>query len=152
MKHLTPQHKHSILLQYQPHSRDHSFAALAARHGVAGGWQVIQKWHDRWNGTAVSLEEQPHSGRPRTLSRAEVQQYIAPPILAKNCSAQRVHYPDIHAVVEEKSGKHMSLRTLQRYGKQDLNAHQTRGKKRAADESEYTETYNIDALFVSGSM
>jgi hypothetical protein len=140
MKHLLPQHKHSILLEYQPHSHDHSFAALAHRHGIKGGYKVIERWYDRWNGTSSSLEEKPHPGGQRILNTQEVQRYVAPRIRAKNRSAQRVHYTDIHEAVEEKTGKHMSLRTLQRYGKEDLDAHQTRGKKRTAEESKYTET------------
>jgi transposase len=136
MKHLTPHHKHSILLEYQPHSRDHSFAALAARHGITGGYKVIERWHTQWDGTATSLEEKQHTGKQRILSSQEVQRYVAPHIRAKNRSAQRVHYTDIHSAVEAQTGRHMSLRTLQRYGKEELHAHQTHGKKRTADESE----------------
>ena len=88
MKHLSPHHKHSILLEYRPYSRDHSFAALAARHGVTGGKRVVKRWHSHWNGTVASLDEQPHPGRPRILSTQEVQRYIAPRIGAKNRSAQ----------------------------------------------------------------
>lgn len=142
MKHLSPHHKHSILLEYRPYSRDHSFAALAARHGVTGGKRVVKRWHSHWNGTVASLDEQPHPGRPRILSTQEVQRYIAPRIRAKNRSAQRVHYTDIQQAVEETTGKSMSPRSLRRYGEEDLGARraQAQGKKRTADESEYTQT------------
>ena len=152
MTHLTPQHKHSILLEYQPHSRHHSFAALARRHGIKGGKQVLIKWHAAWNGTAATLEEQPHPGRPRILSAQEVQQYVARGIRAKNRNAQRVHYTDIQPVVNERTGKRLSLRTIQRYGKEELCAHSTRGKKRTADESESTCTEDIDTLLVADSL
>lgn len=136
MKHLSPPHKHSILLEYQPYSHAHSFAALAARHGIAGGARVVQRWHSVWDGTAASLAEKRKSGRPRILSTREVHRYVAPPIRAKNRSARRVHYPDIQPTVEEKSGKQMSPRTLRRYGEEALGARQTHGKKRTAEESE----------------
>ena len=140
MTHLTPQHKHSILLEYQQRSRHHSFAALARRHGIAGGKQVLIKWHAAWDGTAASLEEQPHPGRPRILNAQEVQRYVAPGIRAKNRNAQRVHYTDIQPVVSKRTGKHVSLRTIERYGKEELHGRSTRGKKRTADESESTHT------------
>jgi hypothetical protein len=147
MKHLSHQHKHSILLEYQPYSRHHSFAALAARHGIAGGEQVIRKWHQAWKGTAASLEEKHRSGRPRILSRQQVQRYVAPPIRAANRRSQRVRYSDIHPSVEEKSGKSMSLQTLRRYGQKELGAHQIRGKKRTMDESKCKETTLIALTF-----
>jgi hypothetical protein len=65
MPHLDANTKHAILLEYQPHTRTHSFAALARRHGVAGGSEVIRRWHSRWDGTAVSLKEGKSTGRPR---------------------------------------------------------------------------------------
>lgn len=140
MKHLTPQHKHSILLEYQPRSHDHSFAALAARHGIEGGGKIIQRWHQQWDGSAASLEEKHSTGRPRILSTQQVQQYVAPMIRAKNRRAERVHYTDLHSSVEATSGKQMSIQTLRRYGHDDLGAHKKHGKKRTADESQYTHT------------
>lgn len=141
MKHLTPQHKHSILLEYRSRSHDHSFAALAARHDIKGGGKVIQRWHQQWNGTAASLEEKHHSGRPRILNTQQVEQYVAPMIREKNRHAERVHYTDIHSSVEANSGQKISIRTLRRYGQDDLGAHQTRGKKRTADESQSTHAH-----------
>jgi transposase len=135
MKRLTPEHKNSILLEYRRYSRDHSFAALAARHNIKGGWKVIQRWYRQWKKTPSSLAEKPHPRRPRTLTRQQVKQYVAPLIRAKNRSAESVHYPDIKPTVEEKTGKSMTLRTVQNYGKHDLGAARTRGVKRTAHES-----------------
>jgi transposase len=140
MKHFTAAQKHEILLEHRRNSRTHSFAALAARHNVAGGEDVVRKWHSRWDGSAASLEEKHRPGRPRILSREEVDQYVAPKIRAKNRAHQRVHYSDILEEVEEESGKELSLRTAQRYGEEDLKARKKRGKKRTADESKCTIT------------
>jgi transposase len=156
MKHLSPQHKHSILLEYQSYSRDHSFAALATRHGITGGAEVIRRWHSRWNGTAASLEEKAHTGRPRVLTTQEVQRYVAPRIRANNRNAQRIHYTDIHAAVEQHTGKSFSPRTLRNYGKHDLDAHQTHGKKRTADvvlvSGSISLTQSCMFVFVKGSV
>jgi transposase len=141
MKHLTPQHKHSILLEYQPRSHDHSFAALAARHGIEGRGKIIQRWHQQWDGRAASLEEKRRIGRPRILTTQQVQQYVAPMICEKNRRAERVRYSDIHSAVQAETNTQMSLRTLQHYGKEELGAHKKHGKKRTADESQSTHTY-----------
>ena len=140
MKHFFPDRKHSILLEYTPYTCHPSFAALAARHDVAVGVRVIDECYSQWNGTVASLEEKQHTGRPHILIKREVKQYVTPLIRVKNRSVQRVHYPDIQSAVEKETGKQMSLRTLQHYGKEELNAHQRRAKKRTADESEYTDT------------
>jgi hypothetical protein len=152
MTHLTPQHKHSILLEYQPRSRHHGFAALARRHGIKGGKQVLIKWHAAWNGTAASLEERRRSGRPRILSAREVKKYVAPPIRAKNRKAQAVHYTDVQPVVNKRTGKDASLRTIERYGLEELHGHCTRGKKRTAEESKSTHTSHIDTSLVADSL
>lgn len=136
MPHLSAEAKHHILLEYAPHDATRSFAALAARHAVAGGKRTVQRWHERWNGTPASLEEQLRTGRPRVLSRAEVSRHVRAPILAANRAHRAIHYSDLLPAVREKTGKEMSLRSLQRYGKEELGAKQKHTKKRTAAESE----------------
>jgi hypothetical protein len=46
-----------------------------------------------------------------------------------------VHYTTLLPAVRAKTGKELSLRTLRRYGKEQLGAKQKRSKKRTADES-----------------
>jgi len=140
MKHLTPEQKHSILLEYTPHSSSHSFSALAARHGVAGGARVLRRWHQRWNGTPHSLEHKAVTGRPRALSKREVQLHLRTPILRANRSHKPVHYTNLLPQVQQKTGAKVSLRTLRRYGKEELGATKRKGKKRTAEESERTQT------------
>jgi hypothetical protein len=136
MKQFPPEQKHSILLEYSPHSRTHSFAALAVRHGVAGGEQTIRRWHQQWDGTAASLQRKEGGGRPRALDRREVQQHIHTPILRANRAHKAIHYPTLLPPLHQKMGKEVSLRTVQRYGKEELRVKQKRGKKRTAEESE----------------
>ena len=139
MKHLTAEAKHAILLEYTPHTHTHSFAALARRHSIKGGRRVLQRWHERWNGTPQSLKEESRSGRPRRLSRGDVQRDVAGPILRANRSHTSVHYSAVVTEVREKTGAEIPLRTVQRYGKEELGVRQRRGKKRTAEERQYTD-------------
>ena len=138
MKQFTPEQKHSILLEYSPHSHDHSFSALATRHSVTGGSKVIKRWYNRWNGTSNSLQHKKGAGRPRILTATEVDRHIRIPIQKANRSYRPIHYPEVEAVVKEKTGKEVSDRTIRRYGKEELGARQITGKKRTAWECEST--------------
>jgi hypothetical protein len=66
----------------------------------------------------------------------EVQQHVRVPILHFNRAHKAVHYPTLLRSVQTKTGKEIKLRTLRRYGKEELGAKHRRGKKRTADESE----------------
>jgi hypothetical protein len=140
MPHLDANTKHHILLEYSPHARDKSFAALALRHHVAGGARTVQRWHSRWDGTPQPLEERERSGRPRVLSKTEVTRHMTAPIRNSNRAARPVRYPKLLQQVQAATDKQLSLRTLQRYGHEEAGGRQTRGKKRTAQESKSTQT------------
>lgn len=135
MTEFTPQLKHHILQQYQPHTRDRSFAALAHAYDVKGGAPTIKYWHSQWNGTVASLQRKAVSGRPRLLSRGQVSRHVTRKIETANKRSQAVHYPSLLPAVQAATGTDISLRTLQRYG-QEQGAKNKRAKKRTADESE----------------
>lgn len=134
MKQLSPQQKHSILTRYRAHSSNHSFAALAAQAGDGLTKSTLHSWYRRWDGTPASLQHRPVTGRPRVLSRGQVAQHVRPRILSANRGARAVHYTTLHHVVERATGKSMSVRTLRRYGHEQLQAKQKRTKKRTAVE------------------
>jgi transposase len=140
MREFTPQHKHSILTHYRAGVRECEFTALARRFAVAGGAKTIRRWHERWDGTPASLQDKPRSGRPRTLSQAEVSRHVRAPILAANRTHRPIHYTTLLPAVKAKTGKEISIQTLRRIGKEQLGAKQKRSKKRTADESECTQT------------
>ena len=96
MTHLSADAKHRILLEYRPRTPGYTFQALADRHGKAGGRWVIERRYHLWDGTAQSLEEKPHTGRPRLLSSAQVTEYILSPIRRSNRLHEAIHYTDIH--------------------------------------------------------
>lgn len=148
MKQLSADIKHAILLEYSPNDATRSFSALAARHGIKGGADVVRHWHDRWNHTPASLQHKAVSGRPRRLSRKEVQQHVRGPILLANKAHKVVHYSQLLPAVQQNTGKQLSARTLRRYGKEEVGAKQRRGKKRTADECECTHTREVPRVCV----
>lgn len=132
--------KHHILLEYSPRSPTRTLSALAARHGIRGGDRTLRRWLRRWDGTPQSLEHKAVSGRPHVLNSRQVQQYVRAPLLRANRAYRAVHYPQLLESVRLATGKNVSLRTLQRCGKEEQGARCTRGKKRTADERECIHT------------
>jgi hypothetical protein len=146
MPHLSADVKHAILLEYTPRSATHSFAALAARHSIAGGSGTIARWHQQWNGTAASLKEKARTGRPRALSKRQVLQHVRAPILAANRSHRAISYTQLLPSVRSTTRTQVSLPTLRRYGNEELGVKQRHSKKRTADESECTRTHTECAV------
>ena len=129
---------HHILLEYAAHDTTRSFAALATRHAIKGGWRTVQRWHSRWNGTALSLQRKAGTGKTPLLSRAEISRHVRAPILAANRAHRAISYTKLLPDVKQKTGKAIALRTLQQYGKQELGARDKHTKKRTTNESEHT--------------
>ena len=82
-------------IEYRAGDAGRSFAALARRHGVKGGRQVVLQWWRRWDGTAASLQRKQGSGKKALLSTAQVQRHIAAPIRAANRAHRAISYPDL---------------------------------------------------------
>ena len=134
MKQLTADHKHRILMEYAPYSHTNSFEALAVRTGGGVTKQLIQQWYRRWDGTSASLQHKAGAGRPRVLSRAQVARHIQPRIRSANRKHQAIHYPDILPAVRAATHSSVSLRSIRRYGKEQLGAKKKRTKKRTTRE------------------
>jgi hypothetical protein len=132
---LTPDLKHHILTQYLPSSRDNSFGALARRYNIKGGKRTIHRWYARWDGTPASLEHRPGAGRPRLLSAAQLRDTIALPIQNRNRAHHAIHYTELLPTVRDRTGASVSLRTIQRYGKEIVRARDKSTRSRTAAES-----------------
>jgi hypothetical protein len=137
MKQLSADAKHHILLEYALHDATRSFAALAVRHNIKGGREVIRQGHERWDGTAASLQHRGGAGRPRALDAATVTQYVRAPLRRSNRAHRTIHYSSIASKVREATGINVSDRTVRRIGKEELGAKKKRGNKRTAQECEY---------------
>jgi hypothetical protein len=136
MKQLRANTKHHILLEYTPHTSTNSFAALARRHGVTGGAQVVRSWYEQWDHTSHSLMHKPVKGRPRILCKAEVQQHMHAPVLRSNRAHRAINYTQLLPRVTQKTKKKMSIQTIRRYGKKDASVDAKHTKKRTARESQ----------------
>jgi len=134
MKQLTPELKHSILTHYTSPHHHQTLQQILSLHAVSVSRRTVELWQQKWNGTIESLQRQAVSGRPRVLSRAQVSRHVATPIRNANRAGRTIHYSTMMEQVSVSSGKSMSLRTLQRYGKEECKAKSTRGQKRTADE------------------
>jgi hypothetical protein len=97
---------------------------------------VVQQWHQRWDGSAASLQDKQRSGRPRKLSSRQVQQHVRKPILAANRKHRPISYTQLLPSVQAATGSQLSLPTLRRYGKEELRIKSKATKKRTAVESE----------------
>lgn len=141
MNQLTPDFKHNILTQYLAHSHDNNFAALAARYRVNGGSRTIQRWYARWDGTPASLEHRKGAGRPRLLSSAQINDTIRTPIRNMNRAHHPVHYTNLLHPLRDRTGQSVSLRTIQRYGKEIVRARDMSTVTRTQQECQYKEIY-----------
>ena len=97
---------------------------------------MIRHWHDRWDGSAASLKRNAGTGKERALSSRQVQQHIRKPILTANRKHRPISYTQLLPSVQAATGSQLSLRTLQRYGKEELRVKSKATKKRTAVESE----------------
>jgi transposase len=144
MPHLSTDTKHAILLESTPRSPTHSFAALARRHSIAGGESTVRRWHARWNGTPHSLQAHKSTGRPRLLTPAELSRHVRAPVLAANRAHRAVSYTKLLSEVKRKTRKAISLRTLQRAGKEILRIKNKTTIKRTQDECEFKQTCQVE--------
>jgi transposase len=145
MKWSPPEWKHFILTQYRPRQHGSGFDALARRYGVVGGGRTIKDWYDRWDGMVESLRRKAGAGRPRQLSSSEVQQYIIAPIREKNRRSHAVRYTDLLQPLQQKTGKKVSLRTIQRYGKKSGGIKSKRTIKKTKWECKFLKHNHIHA-------
>ena len=140
MKHVTPEQKHEILIEYQPYSRTHSFAGLALRQSMHGGERTVQNWYQRWDGTAASLQQRKGADRPNILTLTEVQHNIQQPIRRSDRLAHQIKYTKIEEQIRQSTAKSISDQTVRRIGNQQLGASQRRGQKRTAAECKHIHT------------
>ena len=134
MKQISPQLKHSILRHYTSPLNRNSLSTILSLHDVSVSRRAVEKWRERWDGTAASLTHKKGGGRPRILNRNDVYQHITRTIRRKNRSFQKAKYTTIANQVRENTGKSVSDRTIQRIGKEELGAVKTKGRKRTAEE------------------
>jgi transposase len=101
-------------LQNQPNL---SFRYVANIFQIKGGHATVKRWFDRYNGTVSSLQQRYRSGRPPILNKQKINQYITEPIRSYNRRSHTIDYRQITNYVRQKTNINVSLRTVERYGK-----------------------------------
>jgi transposase-like protein len=114
----TPQFKQTVLKEYNSASSSSSFSSLSRRFCIDGGREVVRKWYRKWDGSVESLKDKHSTGRPRILSHAQINRHIVVPIRDKNRRHLPIHYRDLVSGLQHAIRKKISLRTIQRYGKE----------------------------------
>jgi transposase-like protein len=139
--HYSAEFKQDVLRHYREGQRGSGFAALATRFQVPGGGMTISRWFNQWDGTIASLQQQQSVGRPPILQPAEIQQHIGTAVQSHNRHHRSIHYTDLLEPVRAATHTSLSLRTLQRYGKQTLQIKNKRTKKRTQRECKNIATH-----------
>jgi hypothetical protein len=142
MIHPTAQRKHDILIHCQSRRASESEVDVAAAHGVIASRKTIFNWRRQWTGTPQSLMRKDGSGRASILTPSEVNRHVRAPILAANRSHRAASYTKIYDLVKQKTRKNLSLRTLQRIGKEQLHIKSKAAVKRTKEEGQYRATSN----------
>lgn len=138
MKNPTPHHsiqlKHRVCSYYKEHLPDCSFRSVSRLFGLHASGRVLSRWYHQWDGTANSLKEKVGRGRHSILNRAEINRHITFTIRRHNRISRPVSYRHIHCETKAKTCKEMSLRTIQRYGKEKYAIKYKTTKKRTLHE------------------
>ena len=136
----SPNFKHNILTLYQPNVYNKGFKSLSTQFKIQGGAQTIKNWYDRWDGTEQSLNRHPTTGRKPILNTTQIRQFIKTPIRKKNQTHKPIHYQTIYQNLKKTINKQISLRTVQRYGKETFGIKQRTTKKCMSRECKYMQT------------
>jgi hypothetical protein len=141
--------KQHILEQYECGVYGYGFRAVAAANNIAGGGRTIQRWYERWDGTVQSLTTAPRTGRPKVLSRIEINRHIRTFIRYKNRTHHPIHYPTVRQRIIRLTGKSPSPRTVRRYGNKICGIKLKRTISRTPVECEYRNIIYIYNLYHS---
>jgi transposase-like protein len=141
--HYSDEFKQEVLSHHHEGQRGSGFGALARRFQVAGGKRTISRWFNQWDGTIASLQAHQTVGRPAILQPAEIQQHIGTAVRSHNRHHRSIHYTDLLAPVRAATHTSLSLRTLQRYGKQTLQIKNKSAKKRTERECKSIDIHTL---------
>ena len=109
--------KHNVLQEYR--QGIYGFRSLAKRFKIKDGHKLKMSWYARWNGTVESLEPKWAGGRPRTMTKDQVADYILNFVDEMNMLYKPVNYKMIKERIESSLNRQFPLKTIQRYGRQD---------------------------------
>jgi transposase len=126
-------------LQDQPNV---SFQFVGKIFQINGGHVTLKQWFDRYDGTIVSLQQRYRSGRPRILSKRQVNQLVTKIVYSHNRLSRPINYKKITNSIRQKTNTNVSIRTVRRYGK-NSGIKQRKTIKRTYGESEYKNAQSL---------
>jgi len=107
-------YKEKVVSYYYRHRPSATYSSVAKQFGIAGGHFTVSRWIKQSHRT----KPRRRSGRPPTLSRQEIYHLIERRIRTTNKAHKPINYKQIHTAVQQQVGKSISLRTIQRIGKE----------------------------------
>ena len=113
-EHYTPEKMQTILEEYQPGVRG---KALAKRHNIKGGHNLVKYWSSKWDGTSKSLETLSGGDRRRIFREHEKKKYVDQ-YITRRSKKNAVNYVEVKEHIENKTSKSTSGRTARRIGKE----------------------------------
>jgi len=123
-------YKQRVVNYYMQHQPNISFGRVATIFNLKGGESTVRRWYNQRH----SLDTKPRSGRPSILSIEEINTHIKKKIVEKNRLSEPIHYTQLLPMVKHVTNKHLSLRTLRRYGKEKCGIKMKRTIKRTENE------------------
>ena len=112
--------KQKVLQQYKPGVLGCGAKAVAKRFDLPDH-KLVLRWHAVWDGTKESLERKAGAGRKRKLTHEESTTHIKEFVIKRNKDGIPTSYKEVEEEVEAKTGKEISLRTVQRLGREEHN-------------------------------
>ena len=106
---------HNILLEYKPGVWGSGFLALSKKYQVQGGSKLISEWYKKWDGTESSLRKQ-SGGDVRSILTPKEKKLHIRNFVTKKSKVEAAIYPEVKKNVEKKTGKDISLRSVQEIG------------------------------------
>ncbi len=116
-EHYTPEKMQSILEEYQPGVRGKGLKALAKRHSIKGGHNLVKYWLSKWDGTSKSLETLSGGDRRSIFTEQEKKKHVDQ-YITRRSRKNAVNYVEVKEHIENKTGKSTSGRTVRRIGKE----------------------------------
>lgn len=117
----SPAYKERVVREYQKGVRGRGFAALSKRFKIPKS--VIEDWWKKWIQAGQTIEafaEEVGGDRKSVLTEKEKERYILDFVSHKNAKGEAVDYPDVHAYVVNCTQKDISIRSVQRIGKEEM--------------------------------
>jgi len=110
--------KQKVLEKYCPGIIGRGFKSLAKRFKIQGGHKLIMYWYRSWDGNVRSLDHRKKGSRRPCLSNEEVKRHILNSVVSANTAGKSIRYEMVQKDVQKCLNREISLRTIQRYGKE----------------------------------